>query len=286
MPADWLEQIRSDNTSGAAVLAVRAARELMARAGAFSDAWLIETARALVEAQPAMAPIFNLANRVLLAGPERVEATCHEFIRQVEAAADAIASIVAGLIPDGAVLTHSYSSTVLKALRKARQAGKRFDIICTESRPVREGVILARELAREGVPVRLIVDAAVSLFLPAARIVLVGADSVSPRGLVNKIGTSTLTLAAEASHVPVYALCSFDKFLPAGYHAPPEPPKKPNEVLEDPIPSVTAANYYFDLTPLEHLTGIITEEGVLSAADLRRRLAALPVHEALLPRPA
>jgi translation initiation factor 2B subunit (eIF-2B alpha/beta/delta family) len=35
-------------------------------------------------------------------------------------------------------------------------------------------------------------------------------------------------------------------------------------VAAQPAPNVTVVNYYFDLTPLDHLAGIVTEEGISS----------------------
>ena len=72
----------------------------------------------------------------------------------------------------------------------------RFDVICTESRPINEGVNLAAKLGGEGIRVKLVIDAAVCSILPQAQIVLIGADSLSAKGLVNKIGTLCLALAA------------------------------------------------------------------------------------------
>ncbi len=284
MQAGWLDEIRLDNTSGAAELCVKAARGLTAWAesAGFSRELLVPTARALAEAQPRMAPIFNLANEVLLRGPEHIASTCRAFIERLERANKAAGAAAAGLIPDGGtVLTHSFSSAVLRALRKARAEGKQFGVVCTESRPVREGVALARELGASGVPVRLIADAAVALFLPEASLVLVGADAVTAGGVVNKIGTAPLAALARIRRIEMYALCGSEKFFPSDCEPPREKPRNPREILDAEIPGVAAVNYYFDLTPLEHLAGVITEEGVLGPEDVRRRAAALEVHEAL-----
>jgi translation initiation factor 2B subunit (eIF-2B alpha/beta/delta family) len=102
-----------------------------------------------------------------------------------------------------------------------------------------------------GIPVTVIVDAAMYRFLPRAQMVFVGADSISPRGLVNKTGTALLALAAAKLSVPMYALCGSEKFLPESYEPPAEPPN------------------YFESTPLEYLTGIVTEDGVLRPTEIR-----------------
>jgi translation initiation factor eIF-2B subunit delta len=294
-----IEAIRSDNTSGAVELAISAAdtlAALAARAGVASasqlGAYLETAAQALIAAQPTMAPIFNLANETLLSidglrAPQEIRraarAACRDFVSRLQSAGEKIGEITSNLIQDGTtVTTYSYSSTVLKALLVAQDAGRRFDVICPESRPMREGVALAAKLGQAGIAVRLIVDAGVFSLLPEAGVVLVGADSVSPQGLVNKIGTAGLALAAGALGVDIYALCSSQKFLPASYPPRPQELREPAEILAEPIPNVTVVNRYFDLTPLEHLTAIVTEDGIIRPDELRRRLESLSVHKHLL----
>src|SRR5690606_41726653 len=60
--------------------------------------------------------------------------------------------------------------------RSAQRAGRRFSVICAESRPVFEGRQTAAALASYGIPVRLVVDAAAMHAVAEAQMVLVGAD--------------------------------------------------------------------------------------------------------------
>jgi translation initiation factor 2B subunit (eIF-2B alpha/beta/delta family) len=225
-------------------------------------------ARALMAAQPSMGPVFNLAWRALSC-PD-VPAACRDFLESMERNAARVAEIAAGLVNDGVpVMTHSFSSTVLGALREASRRGKRFSAICPESRPVCEGIAMAASLGMAGVGACVIADAAIYRFLPEVGLVLVGADAVSPRSIFNKTGTALLALAASEFGVRVYALCPTDRFLPRPYQPPPEESKDPRELLGRELPHVTALNYYFDATPLEYLSGIVTEDGILTPAELR-----------------
>ena len=276
--------MRQDRTSGAAELVPKAAETLewAARQVGFSDAALVAVGQELIRAQPAMASIFNLVNAALLAGVERAAESCREFLTRTERAAQAVAAEAARHIQDNVtVMTHSWSSTVLRALLTAWETGRRFQVICTESRPLREGVTLARKLAGASVPVRLIVDAAAYSFLEQTQLALVGADSITARGLVNKAGTAALALTAKTLGVPVYTLASTDKFLPARYAAPAQELRDPGEILEERVENVIPVNYYFDVTPLQYLTGVVTEEGVLRPDTVAARLEALPVHPGL-----
>jgi translation initiation factor eIF-2B subunit delta len=269
--AERLDEIRKDRASGAARLTVRAASLLVEYAESAPED-IPEIAQALIEAQPSMAPIYNLVRRVV-ASPD-VKTACTEFLDSMEQGATRVAEIAATLIEDGmTVMTHSFSSTLLAAFREAHQSGRNFTVICPESRPVCEGIALAASLGMSGIGARVIADAAAYRLLPTAQIVWVGADAISLQGVSNKTGTALIALAARELGVPFYVLCSSDKFLPASYSPPPEGPKNPAEILDRELPHVTAINYYFDLTPLSCVSGIVTEDGILAPDELKRMLA-------------
>lgn len=276
-----IDEIRNDRASGAAKQTVRAAR-LLVECFRHTPEELPEIARALTAAQPATGSIYNLA-AMALHSPD-VPAVCNEFLDSMERNAARVAEKAAALVSDGdTVMTHSFSSTILTALREVSAGGKRLSVICPESRPICEGIAMAAGLGMSGIPVSLIADAAIHHVLPEAQIVLVGADSASARGIFNKTGTSLLALAARELGVRVYALCSSDKFLPRSYKPPEETLKDPRELLERELPHVTVANYHFDLTPLDYFTGIVTEDAILTPVDLRKRFARvqMPAEPAL-----
>jgi translation initiation factor 2B subunit (eIF-2B alpha/beta/delta family) len=51
--------------------------------------------------------------------------------------------------------------------------------------------------------------------------------------------------------------------------------RSPDEVEADAMQNVTVENIYFERIPLELVTGIVTEDGVLSPDEIRRRVASL-----------
>jgi len=102
-------------------------------------------------------------------------------------------------------------------------------------------------------------------------------------GVVNKVGTYPLALAAGAAGVPLYVLCETRKIAAPEYPLTLEE-MDPAELLPRPILGVTARNPYFDLTPARLVTGIVSERGLLSpdeikaiATEAARSLAALDV---------
>lgn len=277
--SDLVRPVRSDVTSGAssvlrsALNAYRAALdEALDRASL--RPFLAELGRALIDAQPAMAPLFNLACHVLEAArqepvePERVRAALDAFERRIGDAARAVAERAEGLIPAGGrVLTLSASGTVRTALLHAASR-RTFDVVCLEGRPNLEGRSLARALDGAGVRVVLAVDAAAALLLRDSDVVIVGADSVGDLGIANKIGTRPVALAARRCGVPIYALADSTKLLPVGRAQRLDDQRPAGEVWSDAPGGVVVFNQYFEATPLGFFDGVVMEGGLGSAADI------------------
>ena len=294
-----LAELKADHASGATTLAKLAATLFVQLTDTQLElpdtelaAQCTELALAVLRSQPTMAPLLNLCNRVLVtvrtAGRpeevrERIRSMAGGFVSQLETSTTRIALHAEPMIEEGmTIFTHSHSSAVKKTLVKAHEAGRSFSVICTESRPIFEGTDLARELAGLDIPVTLIADAAAFSILQEADMAMVGSDSVSQGGVVNKIGTSGLAVAAQRMKVPFYVLCGSEKFIPDRLVMI-EPTKAVEELLSPPVPGVAVRNFYFDTTPLEELTALITEEGMQTIADVRRYLSVLEENFVLRP---
>jgi translation initiation factor 2B subunit (eIF-2B alpha/beta/delta family) len=173
-------------------------------------------------------------------------------------------------------MTHSYSSTVIKTLKAAYSRHKSIEVIVTRSGPGRTGERIARELRHHGVAVTFIDDAAMGLYIATANKVMVGADRIcADAKLVNGIGTYPLALAADRANIPFYVLCETLKFDPRlSSHEVDLEEKETSEVTEPGRlpPGVRVKNPYFDITPLELITGIVTENGVLKPEEIARYL--------------
>lgn len=296
-----IAQIAGDRLSGATDITRRAA-EVLASLPVYTAAMsagdfrreLTEVARALAAAQPSMASLLSLVNQVLLAADKAgsfdqlmtaVQHTAEDFAATLARRPEQIAQTALPLIHDRTtIMTISSSSVVFAALRRAHEARKRVRVICLESRPQREGVDFARRLADLGIDVVLMVDAAMAHFMDGVNTVLFGADTISSRGLVNKIGTHALALTADAHGVPAYGLAGTEKFLPPRLLKRFEIEEQdPREILDEPTPAhLEVINLYFDLTPLDLLAGIVTEHEVLTPDTLVGRLEAIKVHPVLL----
>jgi ADP-ribose pyrophosphatase YjhB (NUDIX family) len=165
----------------------------------FSDLMLV--ALKLRKAQPGMANVWNLVGNFLylvdrernktssVAELKKRSMTIGEEIMQTakEASEDAARSAARVLPERGHVLTHSYSSTVLRSLELSVKSGKSVKVYATESYPGMEGKQFAQELIRLGIPVKLVADSAVDSIMSNIDFVLVGADSVLRDGSLTKL---------------------------------------------------------------------------------------------------
>ncbi|MFC1537521.1 translation initiation factor eIF-2B [Gemmatimonadota bacterium] len=173
--------------------------------------------------------------------------------------------------PGSRIVTISHSRAVLGVLR--RLAGHGVKISVAESRPLNEGVEMARQLAKSDLEVRLVPDCLLGLETTEADIALIGADSITPGGnVVNKAGSRLLALASKADGVPVYCCAETIKVMatePGAGTRFPIQKLRPNSEISDQLPEqVEVLNLYFDLTESELIEGYLTEQGVLGREQL------------------
>jgi translation initiation factor 2B subunit (eIF-2B alpha/beta/delta family) len=307
-----LARVQADRTHGASWLAREVAQALadaasdqaLATSGVDAATYatrLRHSARALATARPSMAALATTVARICAAGwpsgatgPEpqdptaaraavaHVRAESERVLAAWDTAAHAIAGYARPLLR-GVVFTLSRSGTVEQALTTlAGAASALTGVIVAESRPGSEGVVLARALAAAGLPVTLVADAAIGATIADADCVALGADSVrADDSLVNKVGSYPLALAAHAAGVPVYILCETMKVAPEGWPLVLEE-MDPAELLPEPVAGISVRNVYFDHTPAEYVSAIVTERGALQPSQVRalaqqaaRELAAL-----------
>ena len=221
----------------------------------------------IAEARPMMASVFDFANRLLFFLEESAEGAavaefCDRYLIELERSARvAVKMGVAVTEGIGCVVTHSASSMVKDTLIEAARRGRRFRVVCTESRPGNEGVLLAETLCREGIDTTLVIDAAAGFMMEEADLFLVGADGIGTFGLVHKMGTWPMALAARKQGVKFAVLTLSRKFWPAEVKRVEEPPKEGDEIVSQ-KGCFEICNRYFDRTPLEESDVVITERGV------------------------
>jgi len=286
--AKVLWEIRENTSSGAAELAEQGAKLLLDALKQGQGKEIRALGRALIDAQPAMAPMLNLVNHLFhaiesLQDPQAIKekgrAAVQVFLDSLRTASEKIRRHALALLKGKRrVMTHSYSSTVLGVLEHARG----IEVICTESRPLGEGLHTARALGEKGIRVRLVTDFAALSLVGESDLVMVGADAITLKGVVNKIGTYGLALAAREKRIPFYVLAGKEKFLPPPFSDAIRIEKNdPKEITRESVTNVVVENRYFDFTPLALITGVVTQEGMISGDEVRRQLEGMEVSTGL-----
>jgi translation initiation factor 2B subunit (eIF-2B alpha/beta/delta family) len=241
----------------------------------FSELLLI--GQKLRKAQSGMANIWNLVGNFLyLVDRERSKTSTVSELKTVsntlagkitqtskEAAEDASRNAAHELPETARVLTHSYSSAVLRSLELAVKGGKNIQVYATESYPGMEGIQLAQDMIRQGIPVKSIADSAVDSIIRSVDLVLVGSDSVLRDGsLVHKIGTKHIATVAQSAGVSIRSTCETMKFSVQDFLG--ERPK----IAED----------VFDLTPGEFISYFMTEFGQMEPCGVEERIRSIVNH--------
>ena len=187
------------------------------------------------------------------------------------------------LMPDGgSVLTHcntgalatSAFGTALGVIRAGWEAGRRFQVFNTETRPFLQGARLTSwEFQQLGIPATLMVDSAAGIMMQRGEIscVITGADRIAANGdTANKIGTYSLAVLAKENGIPFYVAAptsTVDLSLASGDEI--EIEQRAGEEVTHfkgaptaPV-GVEAINPAFDVTPHRYITAIVTESGVV-----------------------
>jgi len=198
-----------------------------------------------------------------------------EALAHMEKAQDAIAEEAAKKIRNGMIIfTHCHSSTVMPILKKAKHQGKRFEIYNTEARPLFQGRLTSKELARAGIKVTHFVDAAASVALAKCDVAFIGFDALTSDGVYNKIGSGMFAEIARNHRVPLYVCGDAWKYDADNLQGKGEGVecRSAKEVWPAAPRGIKVANPCFELIRPELISGVISELGIRSHAEFIRRV--------------
>ena len=236
-----------------------------------------QAGRELAHARPAMAALAGAVGRILAAsgGTDGMARAAGQLLQEYDQAVARITGFARPLLR-GTIMLHSLSGTVMEVLSACIPPVEQ--VIILEGRPLYEGRTVARNLSTHSVALTLITDAQADIFLPSCQAVVVGADSIlADGGILNKAGTSLLARAARGHGIPFYVLSETLKISPRAWSGDlallEEHPGQ--EVWRDPPTGVAVRNFYFDHTPAELVTRIISEQGPLSLDEVKRQAEVL-----------
>jgi translation initiation factor 2B subunit (eIF-2B alpha/beta/delta family) len=258
-----VRRISLDRTSGATALVSQGIAVLQALGN--DRELLLNTARALVDAQPSMAGFRKIAALIDVSrDPQR---DLERLASRIRRAPESIGRIAAPLISlrrsSGPlrVVTCSRSEAVE---RTVLELGKTEDLLvsCAESRPGREGMALAANLAASAIQVAIYSDAAIGSAIAGADAVLLGADAVSSDGFINKVGSAGLVAIGRMRGVPVYVLAGSEKVVPPSIFQALPLREGPADELDISQP-LSIRNPYFERIPAGPEDTVVTDGGAL-----------------------
>eukprot|EP00003_Mantamonas_plastica_P002476 TRINITY_DN1187_c0_g1_i6.p1 TRINITY_DN1187_c0_g1~~TRINITY_DN1187_c0_g1_i6.p1 ORF type:complete len:170 (+),score=50.04 TRINITY_DN1187_c0_g1_i6:121-630(+) len=159
-----------------------------------------------------------------------------------------------------------------------------FQVMVTESRPDNSGYKMAEKLDEAGIPVTLVLDAAVANCMESVDVVITGAEGVvESGGIINKIGTCQTAIIASVLKKPFYVAAESFKFarlFPLNQRDLPETNLNQDKIAEcssddikDRMPlNVDTHNPIYDYTPPEYITLLFTDLGVLTPSAVSDEL--------------
>ena len=162
-----------------------------------------------------------------------------------------------------AIFTHCHSTNVNNALIYAKKRGKKFEVYTTETRPLYQGRITALALRKAGIKVTIFVDSAVGIALSKEQgtkkvsRVFLGADAITKKGVINKVGSETVAKLARQEKIPVYIVGDSWKFTDKKI---PTEQRELDEVWDRAPKGIRIKNPSFEFVDKKYITRIITEK--------------------------
>ncbi|MFX0058335.1 MAG: translation initiation factor eIF-2B [Candidatus Heimdallarchaeota archaeon] len=284
-----LSDLKNDNTSGANEFIDKTIRLLESQLKLISNPnqdikdLMLKLSREIINSRPSMAPLINTIGYIIsdlhsytkYEINKRIE-NFHQLRSKIELNLEKVFQnfITTRSTLKAKIMLISYSSTIIKLLKKNQN--RNLIIYILESRPLLEGQLVA-EILSSSFETHLIIDAAMGKFIEEIDFVLVGIDSVLKDGsIVNKIGTYPLACIANENKKQVFGVGdSFKYNLKSHFNNRISIETKPSEeVYDKKIKNelLQIHNYYFDITPPQFISGIISDLGLLTPQEFLKEI--------------
>jgi translation initiation factor eIF-2B subunit delta len=226
---------------------------------------LAEVAESLKNARPSMIGILNLTQRYMRKIKQlpddfsdfgnQLILDGRELLDEYEASiAVATENAVENIEHGERILTCSYSSAVCSTFQNACGGSKKFTVLVMKSfyGGIAYGDYTWQQLHQYGITTELVEDNSISSELDINK-AIVGADAILRNGsLVNGFPSNKLAKFAQKSKIPFFPICTTTKFDYLG------------QLNENKIEKA------FEVIPADLLTGVITEEGIMTSDDVMK----------------
>lgn len=188
----------------------------------------------------------------------------NDAIQRIESMQDGINKNASVL--HGKIMIHCNSTELDKAVIANKSRIK--EVFVTDTGPRKQGLLSAKELRAAGIKIKYITDSAAGYYMQDVDMVAVGADAITQNGIVNKIGTLLMAVAADAFSRPFYVIADTMKYhngkVKIEYRDPLEVTKK--------LPGSVILNPGFDVTPWRYVTAVVTDQGVKKPLQVMKEL--------------
>ncbi|MDD5193320.1 MAG: hypothetical protein PHF67_01920 [Candidatus Nanoarchaeia archaeon] len=202
----------------------------------------------------------------------------NELIEKLDQNQEIINNSVNKLIRNNSIIfTHCHSSTLAKALIYAKKHGKHFEVYNSETRPLFQGRRTAKELRKANIKVTMFVESALKIALTKEQdkeektnpvdIILLGADAITKKGVINKVGSGMISDLAKSNHIPLYVISDSLKFTKKPVKL---EQRNPKEIWKN--KKIRIENPAFEFIPKENIVGIVSEFGILKFNEFLRRV--------------
>ncbi|OYT42731.1 MAG: translation initiation factor IF-2B subunit delta [Candidatus Aenigmarchaeota archaeon ex4484_224] len=267
-----LKQIKDVKVQGAKEIAIFGLKFLKEYSKKYGFGKKFETAcEKLEKVRPTAVVLHNVLE--IVKKEKRVE-TFDELIKELENSTKKLAEIGQKIIPKKAkIMTHCHSGEALAVIKKAKEKRKKIEVFATVTEPLFQGIKTVKELKEVGIKVNLIADSAAGYFMKDVDMVIVGSDAIRKEGIVNKIGTYLISLAAKKEGKKFYMVGNHFKFDKRKKFVIEE--RSENEIWKlvgKKIKGVKVRNPAFDIVPWENITALITDFGILKKKDVMKYL--------------
>jgi ribose 1,5-bisphosphate isomerase len=165
------------------------------------------------------------------------------------------------------VFTHCHSGTVTSILINKK---KNLEVHNTETRPLYQGRLTAKELAKAKIPIIHYVDSGALRAMKDADLFMFGADWISKKGVANKIGTEDIAEVADHHFkIPLYCASHSWKYMKGKIKI---EQRNPAEVWKNAPKGVKIKNPAFEIVPIHNVRKIISELGILTPKQFFKKV--------------
>jgi translation initiation factor 2B subunit (eIF-2B alpha/beta/delta family) len=225
------------------------------------------SAKRIINTRPTEPLLQNSLKKII--NSDNKEKTANEILKLIKSSHQKIAENGSSIIKnDMKIYTHCHSSSVIDILKNAKKKGINFSVYTTEVEPLMQGRMTAKDLSKSNIQVTIGPDLAAEEILKHCDIFLFGADAITKNGIYNKIGTKTLCKIAKDYKIPRYS-CTLSMKNTKKVIIEKRPGKQVWDERDKNIKPIYPA---FDKTPLNLITGIISEFGINTPKKFLKKL--------------